>query len=817
MQELRTATDFALRATKITARSLGKAMSTMVVQEHHLWLNLAEMKDVDKARFLDAPISQGGLFGDTVEGFAQQFSAVQQQTEAIQHILPRRDAPSTAAPGARPQSARRRGRPPASSRAAPPQAESTHRPVRRASRRRAAPPASQPGPKLSRKSTKRPWRGQPGDVGVCSFSGDGENSAAPSPGGGPGGESSVSFCFCSATFSKKEQFPFPPGSQVHGTTVCDTLPPHSRPRPILPVAKRVRFGDDIPPNAPLASPVRDPGSSVRMPQNAPPSVPSTPTPFRCTTTGTSIVPLEPLAQRLEAWLTLPSLSRWLTRSIRLGYAIQFARRPPKFNGVLETSVAVRNAPVLREEIAVLLAKDAIEPVPPAEMRQGFYSPYFIVPKKGGGLRPILDLRVLNRALHKLPFKMLTHRRMIKCIQPQDWFAAIDLKDAYFHVSILPRHRPFLRFAFEGRAWQYRVLPFGLSLSPRVFTKVVEGALTPLREVGVRILNYLDDWLILAQSREQLGDHRDLVLRHLSQLELRVNWEKSKLSPVQRISFLGVELDSVSMTARLTEERAQAVLKCLSSFRGRNVVPLKQFQRLLGHMASAAAVTPLGLLHMRPLQHWLHSRVPRWAWRRGTLRVGISQQCRRSLSPWTDLAFLTGRGAPRTSVPAYCCHNRCLQHGLGRYMQRAGSLGALDRAPTALAHQLPGAVGSAFSLAAVPATAVGQARASPHGQHCGGLVYQPAGGYTITPHVTARPPSPPLESHAVQVTACCSHPGAAQSCGRRALTTAHVPRRVATPSPLSRWTQSSWSSCLLRQRSWPRSLPSNGSGTSRRFQ
>ncbi len=384
------------------------------------------------------------------------------------------------------------------------------------------------------------------------------------------------FCFCSVsvpTFSKKEQFPFPPGSQVHGTTVCDALPPHSRPRPILPVAKTVRFGDDIPPHAPLASPVQDPGSSVRMPQNAPPSGPSTPTPFRCTTTGTSIVPLEPLAQRLEAWLTLPSLSRWLTRTIRLGYAIQFARRLSKFNGVLETSVAVRNAPVLREEIAVLLAKDAIEPV---------------------------------------------------------------------------RTEPFLRFAFEGRAWQYRVLPFGLSLSPRVFTKVVEGALTPLREVGVRILNYLDDWLILAQSREQLGDHRDLVLRHLSQLGLRVNWEKSKLSPVQRISFLGVELDSVSMTARLTEERAQAVLNCLSSFRGRNVVPLKQFQRLLGHMASAAAVTPLGLLHMRPLQHWLHSRVPRWAWRRGTLRVGISQQCRRSLSPWTDLAFLWA-GVPLEQV------------------------------------------------------------------------------------------------------------------------------------------------------------------------
>ncbi len=50
--------------------------------------------------------------------------------------------------------------------------------------------------------------------------------------------------------------------------------------------------------------------------------------------------------------------------------------------------------------------------------------------------------------------------------------------------------------------------------------------------------------------------RDLVLKHLSQLELRVNWEKSKLFPVQRISFLSVELDSVSMTASLAEERAQ---------------------------------------------------------------------------------------------------------------------------------------------------------------------------------------------------------------------------------------------------------------------
>ncbi|KAI2650070.1 30S ribosomal protein S3 [Labeo rohita] len=106
MEELRAATDFTLRATKVTARSLGQVMSTIVVQERHLWLTLAQMADVDKSRFLDASISQGGLFGDTVEDFAQQFSAVQKQTEAIKHILPRRDIP-TMSTGPQPPPARR--------------------------------------------------------------------------------------------------------------------------------------------------------------------------------------------------------------------------------------------------------------------------------------------------------------------------------------------------------------------------------------------------------------------------------------------------------------------------------------------------------------------------------------------------------------------------------------------------------------------------------------------------------------------------------------------------------------------------------------
>lgn len=100
---------------------------------------------------------------------------------------------------------------------------------------------------------------------------------------------------------------------------------------------------------------------------------------RIPTPGTpDVVPIKPLVRNMGAWLMLSSPSRWLLRTIRLGYATQFTRHTAL------TSLFF------------------------------IYSPYFIVPKKGGRLRPILDLRVLNQALHRLLFRMLTGKHMITC-------------------------------------------------------------------------------------------------------------------------------------------------------------------------------------------------------------------------------------------------------------------------------------------------------------------------------------------------------------------------------------------------------------------
>ncbi len=306
---------------------------------------------------------------------------------------------------------------------------------------------------------------------------------------------------------------------------------------------------------------------------------------------------------------------------------------------LATCVSPEQALVLKQEVSSLLRKEAIEVVPPLNRESGFYCRNFIVPKKDGGLCPILDLRLLNRSFRRLKFRMLTVKQVVSQIRSEDWFVTIDLKDAYFHISILPSNRKFLRFAFRGKAYQYRVLPFGLTLSPRTFTKCVDAALAPLRLQGIRILNYIDDWLILAHSEQMAVRHRDVVLAQMKELGLRLNAKKSVLCPLQRTTYLGVVWDSTTMQAWFSPARIELILTTVRRVREGLSLTVKQFQRLLGLMAAASNVIYFGLLYMRSLQWWLKYKgfSPRG---NPFHMIKVTRGCLRAFDMWRKPWFLT---------------------------------------------------------------------------------------------------------------------------------------------------------------------------------
>ncbi len=89
MKELRRATDLALRATKHTARAVGRSMAASVAAERHLWLNLTEIRETE-VFLMDAPISQSGLFGEAVSTVVDKFRSAKTQSAALKQFMPRR-------------------------------------------------------------------------------------------------------------------------------------------------------------------------------------------------------------------------------------------------------------------------------------------------------------------------------------------------------------------------------------------------------------------------------------------------------------------------------------------------------------------------------------------------------------------------------------------------------------------------------------------------------------------------------------------------------------------------------------------------------
>ncbi len=550
VKELRRATDLALRATKHTARAVGRSMAASVAAERHLWLNLTEIREKEKTFLMDAPISQSGLFGEAVSAVVDKFRSAKTQSAALNQFMPRRardfSTPSSSVP--REQQPPRREPPSGGAQATrlPPttvwgargRPSSRQQPRKRVNMKRPNKPAASANP-------GRSW--PPGRNEESRFTVTGRGQTAKAFLLAPNVLSSLKSVTTTlrGLVCRSNSPLFSLGLAVGGRV---RLSPFAA-RPFAAGEPHVRRHSCFSPAVYGTRAGHPQHFSLRHPEQGRRGLSFTvegaaaSRPSRHPISGMSS-----LARHYDSSVTLPSRMGAFTRGIAVGsphnsnrlHSSVWEKSPPRFDGVHLTVVnSAAKASVLQQEFSSLLQKGAIEEVPQSEVERGFFSRYFLVPKRDGGLRPILDLRRLNLSLYKGKFKMLTMRTIMSQVQEGDWFVTIDLKDAYFHIQVVHRHRRFLRFAFGGKAYQYKVLPFGLALAPRTFTKCMDAALAPLRLQGIRVLNYLDDWLILAHSRELVSRHRDIVLGHIHSLGLRVNAKKSVLLPSQRTVFLGV--------------------------------------------------------------------------------------------------------------------------------------------------------------------------------------------------------------------------------------------------------------------------------------
>jgi len=166
----------------------------------------------------------------------------------------------------------------------------------------------------------------------------------------------------------------------------------------------------------------------------------------------------------------------ITSSERLQNTLCVSTQPEHTTS--STSVSPEQAAQVREELQSLMEKGAVAPV--TDSHEGFYSNLFLVPKKNGQMRPVINLKRLNEWVTTEHFKMDGIPTLKDLLRPGDWFTKVDLKDAYFTVPIEANHQQYLRFRLGGKSYQFTCLHFGLSCAPCTFTKVLRPVLILLR-------------------------------------------------------------------------------------------------------------------------------------------------------------------------------------------------------------------------------------------------------------------------------------------------------------------------------------------------
>ena len=195
-------------------------------------------------------------------------------------------------------------------------------------------------------------------------------------------------------------------------------------------------------------------------------------------------------------------------------------------------------PFVQSEIIKLQTSGVLQECNPSDLQ--VISPISVVPKKNKKSRLIHDNHVLNSYISPPKFKQDDIKTVLEYIKPNDLMISVDLKDGFYHIPIAKSDQKFLGFQHAGKAYHFTSLMFGLNASPYYFHKVLREVVKYLRQCGLRVVLYVDDFLLLSQPDEMDG-HKQLFLDTLESLGLLINYEKSMLEPSMASQFIGYDI------------------------------------------------------------------------------------------------------------------------------------------------------------------------------------------------------------------------------------------------------------------------------------
>ena len=209
-------------------------------------------------------------------------------------------------------------------------------------------------------------------------------------------------------------------------------------------------------------------------------------------------------------------------------------------------------------------------------------------------------------------------------------AKTDSHSAYRQVPVHREDQSLLGLEWRGRTYMYRdrALPFGLRSAPKLFTAVADSLAWAFQCNGiVNCVHYLDDFLFWGPpASPQCSQALESAISLCARLGLPVAPGKT-VGPSTVLTFLGIEIDSVSQELRLPADKLSRLRESLSQWERKRNASKHELQVIIGLLNHAAAVVRPGRVFTRQLID--ASKLPR----RPSHRVRLNAGCRADIAWW----------------------------------------------------------------------------------------------------------------------------------------------------------------------------------------
>ncbi len=217
-------------------------------------------------------------------------------------------------------------------------------------------------------------------------------------------------------------------------------------------------------------------------------------------------------------------------------------------------------------LTLWLAQDVIE-----SSTSPWNFPVFLVSKKDGSYRPVVDYRKLNKLCKQERFLLPVLQDILMSIGPENSiFTPLDLVSGYWQVALTEDSKQYTAFSTLNGHYAFKKMSFGISGAPLTFQRLINSVFSGL--IGDSVFAFLDDVIIASKDVETHLQKLEEVLNRLKSAGLSLKLTKCNFMKKQ-IALLGHVLDAEGI--HTTPEKVTAVknfpppkdLKFLRSFLG----------------------------------------------------------------------------------------------------------------------------------------------------------------------------------------------------------------------------------------------------------